>query len=110
LTENTSIGTSPIASALGAEVSVASPGPGMYLVSGRGVSPEAMVKSMNGEVVLRLSSQKLLATLPFTGYLRLRGNRDIASIGPVTVDINRLSEVAEILVKTTNPGAGNNAG
>ena len=108
--ENTGIGISPIASALGAKVSVASPGRGMYLVSGRGVSPEAMVRSMNGEVVLRLSSRKLLATLPFTGYLRLHGNRDIASIGPVTVDINRLSEVAETLVKTTNPGSGTNAG
>ena len=110
LTENTRIGNSPVASALGAKINVAVPERGVYLITGRGISPNVLVKSMHGEVVLRLSGLRMLATLPFTSYLALRGNRDIAAIGPVTVDVNRLNRLAEMLVKTTIPKPGSENG
>ncbi len=105
LIENSRIGNSPIASTLGAKINVAVPGRGMYLITGRGISPDVLVKSMNGEVVLRLPGWKMLVTLPFTSYLTLRGNHNIASIGPVTVDVNRLSQLADSL-KNSGSGAG----
>jgi hypothetical protein len=49
----------------------------------------------------------MLATLPFTGYLSLKSSREISHIGPVTVDVNRLNKVAEMLsrgVKRPNNG------
>ena len=110
LIENSRIGNSPIASALGAKISVAVPGRGMYLITGRGISPDVLVKSMNGEVVLRLPGWKMLVTLPFTSYLTLRGNHNIASIGPVTVDVNRLSQLADSLKKPGSPNPGSGAG
>ena len=103
MTENIKIGNSPLAASLGAKISVAVPGRGMYLIKGHGTSPDALLKSMDGEVVLRLSGFKMLATLPFTSFLALQNNRNIASIGPVTVDVNRLSQLIESLKKAESP-------
>ena len=93
----------PIASTVGAMVSVTDPGRGMYLIIGRSMSLESLVKTTGGEVVLRLNGRKMLATLPFAGYLSLRDNCQISCIGPVTVDIKRLTKVAEMLAKTSSP-------
>lgn len=90
---------SPIASAMGAKISVTGPARSLYLAIGRGASLESLVKTAGGEVVLRLNGGKMLATLPFGGYLSLRSNYEIAHIGPVTVDIKRLTKLAEMLAK-----------
>jgi hypothetical protein len=97
---------SPIVSAMGARISVTGPGRGMYLVIGRSTSLESLVKPTGGEIVLRLNGRKMLVTLPFAGYLSLRGNYQISHIGPVTVDIKRLAKVAEMLAKTSSPEPG----
>ena len=47
--------------------------------------------------MLALNGQKLLATLPFTGYLTLQGDPRIRHIGPVTIDLKRLTQVAGML-------------
>lgn len=96
---------SPIASAMGARVSLTGPGRGMYLVIGRNMPLEPLVKTAGGEVVLRLNGQKMLVILPFAGYLSLRSDYQISHIGPVTVDIKRLTRVAEMLSKTVRPGS-----
>lgn len=105
-TVNENIGCSTIAGVLGATVKIALPQQGMYLVIGSGESPEPMVKDNGGKVVLPLAGFKLLATLPFAGYLALRSNRNIKAIGPVTVDTSRLSKIVELLAKTRNTSPG----
>lgn len=88
---------SSIATAMGAKVSVLGPSRGMYLVTGKAESLERQVTAAGGVVVLRLNGTKMLATLPFTGYLALRGQRTISHVGPVTVDLKRLAAVAQAL-------------
>lgn len=90
---------SSIASVMGAKVSVAGPGRAMYLIIGGGPSAEALVRAAGGEVVIRLNGVKMMATLPFPGYLSLRSSRQIAHIGPVSVDLKRLAQVSELLSK-----------
>ena len=109
MTVNEVVVKSPIAVAMGARISVTGPGRGIYLVTGRSVSLESLVKTAGGQVVLRLNGGKMLATLPFVGYLSLRGNYQISHIGPVTVDIKRLAKLSEMLAKAKLPGP-NNAG
>ena len=92
---------SSIASAMGAKISITGPERGMYLVIGHGIPLESLVETAGGKVVLRLNGQKMLVTLPFTGYLSLRGNYQTSQIGPVTVDVKRLAKVAEMLTKTS---------
>ncbi|MDO8637578.1 MAG: hypothetical protein Q7R34_15325 [Dehalococcoidia bacterium] len=105
-TVNENIGGSSMAGVLGATVKIALPNQGMFLVIGNGVSPETMVKDQGGKVVLPMAGFKLLATLPFAGYLALRSNRNIQAIGPVTVDTSRLSKLVELLAKTSNTSPG----
>ena len=93
---------SPIASAMGARISITGPGRGMYLVIGRNASLERLVRAVGGEVVLRFNGCKMMATLPFTGYLALRNSYQISHIGPVTVDTKRLAKLAGMLTKTNN--------
>ena len=88
-----------IASAMGARISIKGPGRGMYLIIGSGISLESLVKTAGGEVVLRLNGGKMLVTLPFTGYLALRGNHQVSHIGPVSVDVKRLARLSEMLAK-----------
>ncbi len=95
---------SSIASVMGARVIITGPGRGMYLVIGRTMSLESLVRTAGGEVVLRFNGGKMLATLPFVGYLSLRGNYQISHIGPVTVDIKRLAKLAEMLAKANGTG------
>jgi len=94
---------SSIATAMGARLSVTGPVRGMYLVIGHDESIESLVKAAGGEVVLRLNGPKMLVTLPFAGYLMLRGRREISHIGPVSVDLKRLASVAQALSKTAGP-------
>ena len=97
---------SSITAVMGARVSITGPGRGMYLVIGRSMLLDSLVKITGGEVVLRLNGRKMLVTLPFAGYLSLRGNYQITHIGPVAVDIKRLAKLAEMLAKTSSPKPG----
>jgi hypothetical protein len=99
--------TSRMASAMGARISITGPGQSMYLVIGNKISMGPLVKSAGGEVVLSFNGAKMLVTLPFTGYLALKGNREISHIGPVTVDLKRLTRISETLAKAFVPGNGN---
>jgi len=90
---------SSFASSMGARSRVSVPGCGMYLVIGNSKSLDSVVRTAGGECVLRLNGGKALVKLPFTGYLSLQGNREISKIGPVTVDLNRLSKIAGMLGK-----------
>jgi hypothetical protein len=105
ISSNQRIGSSEISSVFGAKVSVTSPQRGMYLVIGNATSPESLVRRLGGDIILRLSVTKLLVTLPFAAYLTLRTNRNIASVGPVTVDMERLTAMAKRLLAATSNGS-----
>jgi len=107
MTVNEVVIKSSMASAMGAQITVTGPGCGMYLVTGRDMSLESLVRTAGGEVVLRLNGGKMLATLPFAWYLSLRDNYQISHIGPVTVDLKRLAKLAEMLAKANSPRPGN---
>lgn len=92
-----------MASAMGAKISITGPGRGMYLVIGRDTPLESLVQTAGGVIVIRLNGRKMLVTLPFVGYLSLRGKREISHIGPITVDIKRLTKITEMLSKTVSP-------
>ena len=94
--------STPVGEALGARISLSGPPRGMYLVIGRGTLPVSAIRSVEGQVVLALNGQKLLATLPFTGYLTLQGDPRIRHIGPVTIDLKRLTQVAGMLAVAGN--------
>jgi len=98
---------SPIAAAMGASISITGPERGTYLVIGRGDSVESPVMSAGGEVVLRLNGRKMLVTLPFSGYLLLKGNYQVSHIGPVTIDTKRLAKLAETMAKARSPVTDN---
>lgn len=98
---------SSMASAMGASIKITGPAKGMYLIIGCGSPMDSFVKAVGGEIALRFNGRKMLATLPFSGYLSLKTNHEISHIGPVTVDVNRLNKVAEMLsrgVKRPNNG------
>jgi hypothetical protein len=99
MTINEVVIKSPIASAMGARISVTGPVRGMYLVVGKSGSIDSLIKTVEGEVALRLNGGKMLVTLPFGGYLSLRSNSQVSYIGPVTVDVKRLARVTEMLAK-----------
>jgi hypothetical protein len=98
---------SSIATAMGAKISITGPGRCMYLVIGRSFSPDSLVKTAGGQIVLKINGNKMLVILSFDGYLSLRCNYQISHIGPVNVDIKRLAKVTEMLAKAngTKPSA-----
>jgi hypothetical protein len=97
---------SPMATAMGASIKVTAPGRGMYLISGAGASLELVAKQVGCHVVLRLGAGKILATLPFAGYLALRNSRLITHIGPVSVDMQRLSRIVELIANSNGSKNG----
>ena len=103
MTQNKIIVESPISAAMGAKLSVTGPARGMYLIVGSGRGPESLVKAAAGDVVLRLNGWKMLAVLPFAGYLGLRGDHRISHIGPVSIDLKRLATLADILGRADRP-------
>lgn len=98
---------SPIASSMGARVSVTGPARALYLIIGDSTALDSLVKRAGGEVVLRLNGGKMLAVLSFGGYLALRANHQISHIGPVSVDVNRLAKLSQLLAGANGPGPGN---
>jgi hypothetical protein len=94
-------GGSDMAKAFGANIKMSLPGQGMYLVSGRNISPVALVRQYTGKVILQFTEHKLLALLPTAAYTDLRSRREIAFIGPVTIDQERFTHFAASLTPST---------
>lgn len=86
------VGTTHVARAFGAVVNVEAPPRGLYLVIGRRGVPEAAVRSVRGEVVVRLDeSASLLAVLAVDNHAVLQRHPDVALAGPVTIDPERFA-------------------
>ncbi|NLE09548.1 MAG: hypothetical protein GX631_09885 [Dehalococcoidales bacterium] len=85
---------------MGATISIAGPEEGMYLIIAVSESPVMPVQQNGGKIVMKLSSRSVLATLPFSGYLRLQKHPDIRKIGPVTVNVEKFNQAIEMLTKT----------
>lgn len=96
---------SPMAEAMGAKIKITGPARGMYLIIGDGDFLDSDVKGAGGEIAIRFNGSKMLAALPFAGYLALKSQRRISHIGPVTVDLKRLAQVANTLAKASNNGS-----
>jgi hypothetical protein len=90
-------GGSDMANAFGANIKMSLPGQGMYLVTGNDISPAALVRQYTGKVIMQFTEHKLLALLPTTAYMDLRSRREIAFIGPVTIDQERFAHFAASL-------------
>ena len=103
---NEVIVNNPVVDAMGARISLSGPGRSMYLIICHGSLLVSLVKAYYGEIVLALNGSKMLATLPFTGYLGLRNDSRIAHIGPVNIDLQRLTKVARMLVNTEKDVGG----
>lgn len=87
-----------VAAAFGAQINLSEPDAGLYLVVGRAAPPNAQVRLAGGQVVMSMpGTSNLLALLPTTGFLSLRGHRDIAHIGPITIDSTRFNQFLEAL-------------
>lgn len=93
------------ASTMGAKISISGPPRGMYLIIGAETLPDGLAEQSGGKTVLRLNGRKLLAVLPFEGYLSLKQDRRTAHIGPVTVDMKRLTTIAGMLGSSRPAGA-----
>jgi hypothetical protein len=100
-------GTSAIAAAMGAKIDIAGPPRGMYLIISDGLQPDLLAERAGGTTVMRLNGCKLLAVLPFDAYLALKQDPGIAHIGPVTVDIQRLTKIAQLLAGSGTVVPGN---
>jgi hypothetical protein len=70
----------------------------LYLVMGRDAAPHVLVRLAGGQVVMTMpDATNLLAILPMPAFLTLRGHRDIAHIGPITIDSARFNQFLEAL-------------
>lgn len=88
---------------MGARISLAGPPRGTYLIIGSDPLPEDIAERNGGITVLRLNGHKLLAVLPFKAYLALKNDRRVNHIGPVTIDIKRLTAIAGRLAAPFTP-------
>jgi len=87
------MGDPTIADVFGAQVSLAATDQGLFLVVGRSASPAALVRSARGRVAYQLPNDRaLLAAMPLGSFVALRGHREIAHIGPVTIDGERFNQ------------------
>ena len=84
---------------MGARLEIAGPDISMYLVISGAVFPETLVQANKGEIVMKLSADTLLVTLPFNGYMLLKEHPLVRKIGPVTVDIARFNKAIAMLTR-----------
>jgi len=106
LLKRSELGESTTARSFGARVGVTMPDQGLYLVVGRSSALSGLVRGAGGQIALQLSALKMLAILPITAYLGFRGHRDIAFIGPVTLDQARYAQFAAQLGYDPSPDPG----
>jgi hypothetical protein len=69
---------------------------------GRSASLIGLVRRAGGQIVLQMPANKALAVLPMTAYLQFRGHRDIAFIGPVTLDQARYAQFSALLEQSAS--------
>ena len=98
--EGIGIGGSSTARAFGATINLKTSDQGLFLVTGYGPSLIPLVKSAGGEVVLRLSDTRVLASMRFKTYLAFRQNPEIAFIGPVSIDRERFARFMALLAQS----------
>ncbi|HVL53014.1 MAG TPA: hypothetical protein VM344_01990 [Vitreimonas sp.] len=92
------IGSSAVSRAFGARVSIATEGQSLFLVVGRAGPPDAAVRSVDGQVLTRLSDQRrVLAVAALDAYAALSRHPDIALAGPVSIDPERFGRFAQLV-------------
>lgn len=81
------------AEAFGAQVQISVRDRGLFLVLGRGKSPVAAVRAAGAQMVYEMPGDlALLAAMSVTASMALRRHRDIAHVGPVTIDAARFQQ------------------
>ena len=101
------MGHPTVAEVFDAQVSLTAANRGLFLVVGRRGSPDALVRGTNGQIVYRLPTDRaLLATMPIESFMALRGNREIAHIGPVTIDGERFKQFLARVAQSTSRVTG----
>jgi len=104
------MGDPTIADVFDAQISLAATDRGLFLVVGRRRSPAGLVRSAGGRVVYQLpNDQALLAAMPLASFVALRGHREIAHIGPVTIDGERFNQFLTRVAQSTSEVTGDNS-
>ena len=92
------VGSSAASRAFGASVSIATEGQSLFLVVGRTGPPDGAVRSVGGQVLMRLSDQhRVLAAAALDAYAALRRHPEIALAGPVSIDPGRFVRFAQLM-------------
>lgn len=95
-----------VAEVFDAQVSLTAANRGLFLVIGRSGSPSDLVRGVNGQIVYRLPNDRaLLAAMPVESFMALRGHREIAHIGPVTIDGERFNQFLARVAESTKKAA-----
>jgi hypothetical protein len=95
------LGDPTVADVFGAQVSLTAADRGLFLVIGRGAAPDALVRAVQGQIVYRLPNERaLLSAMPLESFMTLRGHREIAHIGPVTIDGERFNQFLARVVES----------
>jgi hypothetical protein len=72
-------------------------GSALFLVIGRRDAPDAIVRQCGGYVVTHLPDpRQVLAVVPLSSWMGLRGDDGISSAGPVNIDQERFARFAEL--------------
>lgn len=83
-----------LAERFGASVSVALPGRGLFLVVARRESDlPLLLRRAQAQMVAQLTPLRALALMSLSTYLQLKNTRDLAFIGPVSIDQERFAKV-----------------
>lgn len=83
-----------IASAFGAKITLSAPDHGLYLVMGRTAAMLDDLRTVGGQIVMVIpGSLSLLALMPATAFLILKGQPSIAHIGPISIDSARFNQL-----------------
>lgn len=93
-----------LATAFGAKITLAAPTVGLYLIIGRSEAAVSDVRTAGGQIVMVIPhSLSLLALMPATAFLGLRGTPNIALIGPVAIDTDRFNQFLNLISQIRNP-------
>jgi hypothetical protein len=91
-------GSSAMADAFGASISVPVSGRSLFFVIGRAVAPDAIVASVGGSVVTHLPDRRrVLAIAPLEALESLRSHPELALAGPVGIDPGRFGAFARLI-------------
>lgn len=83
-----------LAQRFGASVSMSLPGRGLFLVvAHREADLPRLMRTAAGQIVSQLSPLRALVLMSLPAYLQLKNTRELAFIGPVSVDQERFAKV-----------------